>query len=129
MGLPGSGKTTLASELVPLLKAKWINNDKVRRAANDWDFSEEGRSRQAKRMADLAEKHKQEGIHVVCDFICPTPKARELFNADFVVWVDTIKKGRYDDTNAMFVKPEKFDFHVTSQDAKVWAKQIAEKIK
>ena len=56
MGLPGSGKTTLASELVPLLKAKWINNDKVRRAANDWDFSEEGRSRQAKRMADLAEK-------------------------------------------------------------------------
>ena len=129
MGLPGSGKTTLASELVPLLKAKWINNDKVRKDANDWDFSEEGRTRQAKRMADLAEKYKQEGIFVVCDFICPTPKARELFNADFIVWVDTIKKGKYDDTNAMFVKPEKFDFHVTSQDAKVWAIQIAEKIK
>ena len=129
MGLPGSGKTTLASELVPLLKAKWINNDKVRRAVNDWDFSEEGRSRQAKRMADLAEKEKREGNYVVCDFICPTPKARELFNADFIIWVDTIKKGRFDDTNAMFVKPEKFDFHVTSQDAKVWAIQIAEKIK
>jgi len=129
MGLPGSGKTTLASELVPLLKAKWINNDKVRKEANDWDFSAEGRTRQAKRMADLAEKYKQEGSIVVCDFICPTPKARELFNADFVVWVDTIKKGRYDDTNAMFVKPKKFDFHVTSQDAKVWATQIAEKIK
>ena len=129
MGLPGSGKTTLASELVPLLKAKWINNDKVRRAPNDWDFSEEGRSRQAKRMADLAEGEKQKGNYVVCDFICPTPKARELFNADFIIWVDTIKKGRFDDTNAMFVKPEKFDFHVTSQDAKVWAKKIAEKIK
>ena len=129
MGLPGSGKTTLASELVPLLKAKWINNDKVRKDANDWDFSEEGRTRQAKRMADLAEKYKQEGIFVVCDFICPTLKARELFNADFIVWVDTIKKGRYDDTNAMFVKPEKFDFHVTSQDAKVWATKIVEKIK
>ena len=129
MGLPGSGKTTLASELVPLLNAKWLNNDKVRKAANDWDFSEEGRLRQAKRMADLAEKHKQEGSYVVCDFICPTPKARELFNADFIVWVDTIKKGKYDDTNAMFVKPEKFDFHVTNQDAKVWATQIAEKIK
>ena len=129
MGLPGSGKTPLASELVPLLKAKWINNDKVRKEANDWDFSAEGRTRQAKRMADLAEKYKQEGIFVVCDFICPTPKARELFNADFIVWVDTIKKGRYDDTNAMFVKPEKFDFRVTSQDAKIWAKQIAEKIK
>ena len=129
MGLPGSGKTTLASELVSLLKAKWLNNDKVRKAANDWDFSDEGRTRQAKRMADLAEKYKQEGSYVVCDFICPTPKARELFNADFVIWVDTIKKGRFDDTNAMFVKPEKFDFHVTSQDAKVWATQIAEKIK
>ena len=129
MGLPGSGKTTLASELVLLLKAKWINNDKVRRAANDWDFSEEGRTRQAKRMADLAQKIKEQGNHVVADFICPTPKARELFGADIVIWVDTIKKGRFDDTNAMFVKPEKFDFHVTTQDAKVWAKQIAEKVK
>ena len=61
MGLPGSGKTTLASKLVPLLKAKWINNDKVRRESNDWDFSEEGRVRQAKRMANLADKHKDEG--------------------------------------------------------------------
>ena len=129
MCLPGSGKTTLASELVPLLNAKWLNNDKVRKAANDWDFSEDGRVRQAKRMSDLAEKHKQEGSYVVCDFICQTPKARELFSADFIVWVDTIKKGKYDDTNAMFVKPEKFDFHVTSQNAKIWATQIAEKIK
>ena len=129
MGLPGSGKTTLASELVPLLKAKWLNNDKVRKAANDCDFSAEGRSRQAKRMDDLAETYNQEGNYVVCDFICPTPKARELFNADFVIWVDTIKKGKFDDTNAMFVKPKKFDFHVTSQDAKVWASQIAKKIK
>ena len=129
MGLPGSGKTTLASELVPLLKAKWINNDKIRKAANDWDFSEEGRQRQAKRMAEEAEKYKNEGIYVVADFICPTPEARKLFNADYIIWVDTIKKGRFDDTNAMFVKPEKFDFHVTSQDAKVWAKKILEKIK
>ena len=47
MGLPGSGKTTLASELVSLLKAKWLNADEVRKEANDWDFSEEGRKRQA----------------------------------------------------------------------------------
>ena len=80
-------------------------------------------------MADQAEKYKKEGSYVVCDFICPTLKARELFNADFIIWVDTIKKGRFDDTNAMFVKPEKFDVHVTTQDAKVWATQIAEKIK
>ncbi len=129
MGLPGSGKTTLASKLVPLLNAKWLNNDNVRREANDWDFSAEARIRQAKRMADLAEKYKKEGRYVVADFICPTPKARELFNADYVVWVDTIDKGRFDDTNAMFVKPEKFDFRVTTQNAEVWATQIAEKIK
>jgi len=129
MGLPGAGKTTLANELATIIKSKRLNADEIRRAANDWDFSEEGRTRQAKRMADLADKYKQEGNYVVCDFICPTPKARELFSADFIVWVDTIKKGKYDDTNAMFVKPEKFDFHVTTHDAKVWATQIAEKIK
>ena len=129
MGLPGSGKTTLASELAPLINAKRINADEVRKNANDWDFSEEGRTRQAKRMAGLAQKIKEQGNHVVADFICPTPKARSLFPADYVVWVDTIKKGRFDDTNQMFVKPEKFDCHVTTQDAKVWALKIAEDLK
>ena len=70
MGLPGSGKTTLASKLVSLLNAKWLNNDEARKAANDWDFSEEGRIRQAKRMADFSEKYKREGHYVVADFIC-----------------------------------------------------------
>ena len=129
MGLPGSGKTTLASELATLINAKRLNADEVRKEANDWDFSEEGRKRQSKRMAILAKKKQQEGNHVVADFICPTPEARNLFPSDYIVWVDTIKKGRFDDTNAMFVKPEKFDCHVTTQNAKQWAKQIAEKIK
>ena len=129
MGLPGSGKTTLASELVPLLKAEWINNDKVRREANDWDFSEEGRKRQAKRMADFAVKLKNEGNFVVADFICPTPEARNLFPADFTIWVDTIKEGRFDDTNKMFVKPDNYDFHVTTQDAKNWAPKILKEIR
>ena len=131
MGLPGSGKTTLASKLVPLLKAKWINNDEVRKAANDWDFSEEGRIRQAKRVAEIAEKFKKEGNYeyLVADYICPTPKTRELFNADYIVWINTIKEGRFDDTNKMFVKPEKFDFEVTTHDAEFWAKKIVEKIK
>ena len=129
MGLPGSGKTTLASELAPLINAIRINADEVRKEANDWDFSENGRKRQAKRMSDLAQKKKKEGNYVIADFICPTPAARSLFPADYIVWVDTIKKGRFDDTNAMFVKPKKFDFHVTTQNAKKWAIQIAEKIK
>ena len=107
MGLPGSGKTTLASKLVPLLNAKWLNNDVVRKAANDWDFSEKGRVRQAKRMTELAEKYKKEGRYkyIVSDYICPTQETRKLFNADYLVWVDTIDKGRFDDTNKMFVKP------------------------
>ena len=129
MGLPGSGKTTLANELGPMLKAKRLNADEVRKAANDWDFSEEGRKRQAKRMADFAIKLKNEGNFVVADFICPTPEARSLFPADFVIWVDTIKEGRFEDTNQMFVKPEKYNFHVTSQDAKLWVPKILKEIK
>ena len=129
MGLPGAGKTTLADELAPKLNAKRLNADEVRKAANDWDFSEEGRKRQAKRMADFALELKNQGNYVVADFICPTPEARNLFPADFVIWVDTIKEGRFDDTNKMFVKPDKYNFHVTTQDAKKWSLKIFEKLK
>ena len=128
MGLPGSGKTTLANELGPMLNAKRLNADEVRKKVNDWDFSEEGRKRQAKRMAEFALKLKEQGNYVVADFICPTPEARSLFSADYVIWVDTIKEGRFEDTNKMFVKPEKYDFHVTSQDAKNWAPKILKEI-
>jgi len=129
MGLPGAGKTTLANELAKLIKAKRLNADEIRKAANDWDFSEEGRARQAKRMADEALKLKSEGNNVIADFICPTPEARSLFPADYVIWVDTIKEGRFDDTNKMFVKPEKYDYHVTTQDAKIWVSKILIDIK
>ena len=129
MGLPGAGKTTLADELAPLINAKRLNADEVRKAANDWDFSEEGRKRQSKRMSDAALKLKNEGNNVIADFICPTPEARKIFPADYIIWVDTIKEGRFEDTNQMFVKPENFDFHVTTQDAKVWAPKIFEDLK
>ncbi len=129
MGLPGSGKTTLANELAKLIDTKRLNADEIRKAANDWDFSEEGRKRQAKRMAEHAIKLKGEGNNVIADFICPTPEARNLFPADYIVWLDTIKEGRFEDTNQMFVKPEKYDCHVTTQDAKVWATKIAKDIK
>tara|TARA_B100000886_G_scaffold237900_1_gene166664 strand:+ start:498 stop:908 length:411 start_codon:yes stop_codon:yes gene_type:complete len=129
MGLPGAGKTTLANELGPYLNAKRLNADEVRKTANDWDFSEEGRKRQAKRMAEFALKLKNEGNFVVADFICPTPAARELFPADFIIWVDTINEGRFEDTNQMFVRPEKYNFHVTTQDAKFWVPKILKEIK
>ena len=128
MGLPGSGKTTLANELAPMLNAKRLNADEVRKEANDWDFSEEGRKRQAKRMANFATKLKEQGNFVIADFICPTPESRCLFPADYIIWVDTIKEGRFEDTNQMFNKPEKYDFHVTSQDASVWAEKIIKEI-
>ena len=129
MGLPGSGKTYLSQKLHPLLDAAWYNADRVRSMANDWDFSEEGRVRQAKRMAEAALKLKAEGHYVIADFIAPTPQARSLFPADFRIWVDTIKEGRFEDTNQMFVKPKNYDFHVTTQDAKMWAPKITEEIK
>ena len=129
MGLPGAGKTTLANELSKLIECKRLNADEIRKAANDWDFSEEGRKRQARRMSDAALKIKKEGNNVIADFICPTPAARELFPADYIIWVDTIKEGRFEDTNQMFIKPEKFNFHVTTQDAKLWASKIKEDFK
>ena len=124
MGLPGAGKTTLASHLVPLLKAKWLNADEVRKEANDWDFSAEGRVRQAKRMWSKAEEYKNQGQNVVADFVCPTPEARNLFPADYIIWLDTIDEGRFEDTNKMFVKPEKYNFRVTTKNAKDWADKI-----
>ena len=128
MGLPGAGKTTLASKLVPLINAKWLNADEVRKEANDWDFSDEGRKRQAKRMADLAEKLKKQGNIVIADFVCPTPKARELFDPDFIIWVDTIKKGRFEDTNKIFVEPENYDVRVTEKNSEIWSIKIADLI-
>ena len=124
MGLPGSGKTTLASELNNLLDVVWLNADEIRKKENDWDFSEEGRKRQARRMASLSEKYKKLGKIVIADFVCPLPETRKLFNPDYLIWVDTIKKGRFNDTNQMFVKPEKYDFKVTTKDAKNWALKI-----
>ena len=129
MGLPGAGKTTLANELATLIKSERLNADEIRKAANDWDFSEEGRKRQSKRMSEAALKLKNEGNNVIADFICPTVEARKLFPADYIIWVDTIKEGRFEDTNQMFVKPEKYNFHVTTQDAKLWAPKIVEELK
>ena len=113
MGLPGSGKTYLAKRLQPLLEAAWYNADKLREMANDWDFSEEGRKRQSLRMRNFADFEKSHGRNVVCDFVCPTRETRQNFNADIVIWMDTIKEGRYEDTNKLFQDPQKVDFHIT----------------
>ena len=113
MGLPGSGKTYLSERLVPLLNAAWYNADVVRKMANDWDFSDDGRIRQSKRMRTFADFEKSHERYVVCDFVCPTKTTRENFGADIVIWMDTIKEGRYKDTNKMFQNPDKVNFHIT----------------
>ena len=128
MGLPGSGKTTLAKLLATQLDAVWLNADEIRKKNNDWDFSEEGRNRQAKRMLNISEKLISQGKKVIADFICPTEKTRKYFNADFIIWMDTISKGRFEDTNKMFEKPKIYNFRVTEKNAENICKKIIEKL-
>jgi adenylylsulfate kinase len=112
MGLPGSGKTWLAERLQKYLECAWFNADEVRRMANDWEFGEDARIRQARRMRNLANFEKGNGRDVICDFVCPTELTRHIFEADLTVWMDTINKGRFEDTNAMFERPEEVDLHI-----------------
>ena len=128
MGLPGSGKTTLAKLLVPMFNAVWLNADKVREEANDWDFSEMGRSIQANRMKRLADEAIQNNRNVIADFVCPLKHNREDFNPDYIVWMDTIKEGRFEDTNKMFEEPHNFNIQVTHKDAPMWAYLIKQDI-
>jgi adenylylsulfate kinase len=131
MGLPGSGKTFLAKELKKQLeslgkKVQWLNADIVREKFNDWDFSPEGRVRQSIRMKVLADE--SDADFVIADFVAPLPEMRVNFDANWTIWVDTIKQGRFEDTNKAFVPPETYDFHVTEQDCKKWTKTIIEEL-
>lgn len=152
MGLPGSGKTFLATalkkyleensniqtmpiermlhlELPPISytsKVDWFNADEIRKRFNDWDFSREGRIRQSLRMAEFALK--STGDFVICDFVAPLVEMRNNFKADWTIWMDTIDAGRFDDTNKAFVPPEVYDFRVTEQNADKWAEFIGNHI-
>jgi hypothetical protein len=154
MGLPGAGKTYLAQALKTYLEKNgdlmkinpqrvmnyegipsdnfmqigvdWFNADDIRRKFNDWDFSKEGRIRQSLRMLQFALECS--GEYVICDFVAPLVEMRNNFKADWTIWVDTIREGRYADTNAAFVEPEQYDFLVTEQNAEKWAEFIGEHI-
>lgn len=150
MGLPGSGKTTLASALKKYIEVAsvthmpnnykrvpevvdsyrktvtWFNADEVRKEFNDWDFSSEGRIRQSKRMAELALKTNTDFAMV--DFVAPLVEMRNNFKANWTIWVDTIAEGRYADTNKAFVPPDQYDFRVTEQNAEKWAEFIGNHI-
>lgn len=142
MGLPGAGKTYFAERLKsflenslqpvnefslrPLADAKttvaWLNADEVRRHYNDWDFSREGRIRQSLRMRDLADEANTD--YCIVDFVAPLPEMRHNYCADWVIWMDTIDAGRYEDTNRMFVPPDVYDFRITEQNAEKWAEFV-----
>ena len=102
-GLPGSGKTTLAKKLKEQLGYAWFNADIVREQFQDWDFSLEGRLRQAKRMFNFCD-----GIDKSCiaDFVAPTEEIRRIFDADITIWMNTIKESKYPDTNQIFETPK-----------------------
>jgi len=143
MGLPGSGKTYLAQyilehlqdaykvnefSLTPFTKSKirvgWLNADDVRKKYNDWDFSHEGRIRQSLRMRELADSM-TDYDYVICDFVAPLVEMRNNFKADWTIWVDTIDKGRFEDTNKAFIPPDVYDFRITEQHGEKWGEFIA----
>lgn len=146
MGLPGAGKTYFAERLKqrleqymrepqihslrPLKDAEvtvaWLNADRVRSHYNDWDFSESGRIRQSLRMRELADESNTD--YVIVDFVAPLVEMRNNFKADWCIWIDTIREGRYADTNAMFVEPEVYDFRITEQAAEQWVDFVAQHI-
>jgi len=129
MGLPGAGKTYLARKIAPRINAVYLNADVIRTKFNDWDFSDEGRLRQAKKMSDMADKSVEEGNNVIADFICPTPETRSLFGPDILVWMDTINEGRFENTNKIFVPPESYDFRITEHsEGDFWPTRISKKI-
>ncbi len=128
MGLPGAGKTTLALNLLNYFSPDvlWLNADEIRRKFDDWDFSYNGRIRQSRRMREIADVSNRD--YIIADFVCPLSEMRDIYDPHFLIWVDTIAEGRFEDTNRAFVAPEYYDVRVTEQDAGRWAEIIYEQI-
>lgn len=129
-GLPGSGKSTLAKRLVETLdNAMWHNADDIRELFNDWDFSPQGRERQMKRMTDYCLKTVGNGNYAIADFVCPTNELRRKFNPEYVIWMDTIEEGRFEDTNKIFEKPDAtINVDVVIRKEDWWTQEAVEKI-
>jgi len=125
MGLPGAGKTTLVNELKKHLTFDHYNADEIRKKYNDWDFSGEGRNRQALRMSVLSNESVNSGKIAICDFVCPTKDLRNVFKADFIVWINTIDSGRFEDTNKIFEPPINPDYIIEKQECEVEAPKLA----
>ena len=128
IGLPGSGKTTLATELASRINAVHLNADYVRSTINsDLGFSPEDRIEHSRRMGEMAKMLSNQNLDVVVDFICPTQATREAFGeADIVIWMDTIQEGRFEDTNKLWETPTRWDYKCLEKNAKILAKDIVQ---
>ena len=122
-GLPGSGKSTFAKKLIGEKKIAYFNADEIRKMFNDWDFTETGRVRQAQRMIGLTAYAQG---HCVVDFVCPYDAWRDDY--DIKVWMNTIKEGRFKDTNKIFEKPTHIDYEVNDYNYEKIIKQITNDI-
>ena len=131
MGLPGAGKTTLATTLAPLLNAVTFNADAVREnLSRDLGFSHEDRVEHARRMGWMCDRVLEAGGTAIADFICPTEETRAAFGPAFTIWVDRIRAGRFADTNRLFTAPVQFDFRVGADGApQYWAEQILARLR
>ena len=125
MGLNNSGKTTFAKQLAYEIMATHLNANEVRKQANDWDFSNEGRLRQCLRMKEMAEA--LDG-YVICDFICPTDELRYMFEPDLIVWMNTVKHSKYLDTNKMFEEPQWYHYQIRNKQDSLY-KMVIKQIK
>lgn len=131
IGLSGAGKTTLAQTITQMLECKnksvtWINADVIREKCNDWDFSDNGRHRQAVRIREMLDTANTD-ITIV-DMIAPLPSMRDIINPSYLVWMDTVSSSKYPDTDSIFVAPEKYNIKVTEKNSSKWANIIINEI-
>ena len=131
MGLPGAGKTALATALQPLLNAVVFNANAVRsNISRDLGFSHEDRVEHARRMGWMCDRVVEANGTVIADFICPTEETRAAFGEAFTIWVDRISASRFEDTNRMFVPPKRFDIRVSAEGTpQYWAERALARLR